>query len=53
QAKQKYESEIKVGRMGDVLEFGTLGAWLLSPLSRYITGQTFSVHGGTVKGIMG
>ncbi len=53
QAKQKYESEIKVGRMGDVLEFGTLGAWLLSPLSGYITGQTISVDGGAVKGTMG
>lgn len=52
-AKAKYESEIKVGRMGDVLEFGTLGAWLLSPLSRYITGQTISVDGGAVKGTMG
>ena len=53
QAKQKYESEIKVGRMGDVLEFGKLGAWLLSPLSGYITGQTISVDGGSVKGTMG
>lgn len=53
QAKAKYESEIKVGRMGDVIEFGTLGAWLLSPLSGYITGQTISVDGGAVKGTMG
>ena len=53
QAKEKYESAIKVGRMGDVLEFGTLGAWLLSPLSGYITGQTISVDGGAVKGTMG
>jgi len=53
EAKAKYESEIKVSRMGDVLEFGTLGAWLLSPLSGYITGQTISVDGGAVKGTMG
>ncbi len=53
QAKEKYESEIKVGRIGDVLEFGTLGVWLLSPLSGYITGQTISVDGGSVKGTMG
>ncbi|MBN2175565.1 MAG: SDR family oxidoreductase [Bacteroidales bacterium] len=53
EARKKYESEINVGRMGDALEFGTLGAWLLSPLSGYITGQTISVDGGTIKGIMG
>ncbi len=53
QAKLRYESEIKVGRMGDVIEFGTLAAWLLSPISSYITGQTISVDGGAVKGTMG
>ncbi len=53
QAKAKYESEIEVGRMGDVYDFGSLGAWLLSPLSGYITGQTISVDGGAVKGTMG
>lgn len=53
EAKQQYEHEIAVGRMGDTLEFGMLGAWLLSPHSGYITGQTFSVDGGSVKGMMG
>lgn len=53
QAKQKYESEILVGRMGDTMEFGMLAAWLLSPHSGFITGQTFSVDGGAVKGTMG
>jgi 3-oxoacyl-[acyl-carrier protein] reductase len=53
EAKQQYEQEIAVGRMGDTLEFGMLGAWLLSPHSGYITGQTFSVDGGSVKGMMG
>jgi 3-oxoacyl-[acyl-carrier protein] reductase len=52
-ARQKCESEIVVGRMGDTLEFGMLAAWLLSPNSGYITGQTISVDGGTIKGTMG
>jgi len=53
EAKLKYESEIKVGRMGSADEFGSLAAWLLSPLSGYITGQTISMDGGAIKGTMG
>jgi 3-oxoacyl-[acyl-carrier protein] reductase len=53
EAKKRYELEIPVGKMGDTLEFGNLVAWLLSPHSGYITGQTISVDGGAIKGIMG
>ncbi len=52
-AKRSYESEIPVNRMGDTSEFGMLGAWLLSPHSGYINGQTITVDGGAVKGIFG
>lgn len=52
-AKKKYEAEIKVGRTGDTLEFGMMAAWLLSPHSGYVTGQTISVDGGVIKGTMG
>lgn len=52
-AKKKYEAEIAVGRTGDTLEFGMLAAWLLSPRSGYVTGQTISVDGGVIKGTMG
>lgn len=52
-AKAKYESQIKVGYMGDTKKFGMLAAWLLSEHSGYITGQTISVDGGAIKGIMG
>ena len=53
EAKKKYEAEIGVGRTGDTLEFGMLAAWLLSPHSGYVTGQTISVDGGVIKGTMG
>ena len=53
EAKKKYESQIKVGHMGNTKEFGMLAAWLLSEHSGYITGQTISVDGGAVKGIFG
>jgi 3-oxoacyl-[acyl-carrier protein] reductase len=52
-AEAEYKAEIPVGRMGDPIEFGYLAAWLLSPLSGYITGQTISVDGGSIKGVMG
>jgi 3-oxoacyl-[acyl-carrier protein] reductase len=52
-AQQNYESEIPVGHMGDPKTFGMLGAWLLSPHSGYITGQTITIDGGAVKGIFG
>jgi 3-oxoacyl-[acyl-carrier protein] reductase len=52
-ARQKYESEILVGKMGDINDFGMMAAWLLSPHSGYITGQTITVDGGTVRGTMG
>jgi len=36
-------------RMGDVDHFASLAVWLLSPLSDYITGQVYTIDGGTVK----
>ena len=44
---------IPVGALGNAADFASLALWLLSPHSRYITGQTFSVDGGMVKGIFG
>ncbi|CAN5757909.1 SDR family oxidoreductase [soil metagenome] len=44
---------IPVGALGNPEDFASLAVWLLSPHSRYITGQTFSVDGGMVKGIFG
>ncbi|MEX1011589.1 MAG: SDR family oxidoreductase [Balneolaceae bacterium] len=53
EAKAKMEKAIPVGRMGRAEEFGQLAAWLLSPLSGYITGQTISHDGGDVAGLFG
>lgn len=53
EARKKYEQHIRVGRMGDTKEFGMLAAWLLSPHSGYITGQTLTMDGGAVSGVFG
>ncbi|MBU3744622.1 MAG: SDR family oxidoreductase [Sediminibacterium sp.] len=45
--------QIPVKFLGEASDFASLAVWLLSPHSRFITGQTISVDGGAVKGIMG
>jgi 3-oxoacyl-[acyl-carrier protein] reductase len=45
--------DIPTGRVGDLGDFASLALWLLSPLSSYVTGQTISVDGGSVRGTMG
>lgn len=42
-----------VGHLGKASDFASLACWLFSPHSNYINGQTISVDGGSVKGIMG
>lgn len=51
--QQNLEKAIPAGRMGNPDEFGSLAAWLLSPHSAYITGQTISVDGGVMAGSFG
>ncbi len=51
-AKKEFEKETKVGHLGDPEDFGSLAVWLLSPYSRFITGQTISIDGGLVRGSM-
>ncbi len=45
--------QIPVGALGRPEDFASLAVWLLSPASRYITGQTITVDGGMVKSIFG
>ncbi len=53
EAKKAFEKEIPVGHMAPPEEMAPLALWLLSPLSRYVTGQTFSHDGGIVQGFFG
>ncbi len=53
EAKTIFEEEVPVGKMGKPEELATLACWLLSPLSRYVNGQTLTHDGGMVKSIFG
>lgn len=53
EVKNQYIQQIGVGFLGDPDHLAALATWLLSPQSRFITGQTISVDGGVIKGIMG
>lgn len=45
--------QIPTGALGEATDFAGLALWLLSPMSRFVTGQTITVDGGAVKGIFG
>ncbi|WP_428235976.1 SDR family oxidoreductase [Gracilimonas sp.] len=53
EVKADMEASIPVGRMGTGEEFASLAAWLLSPHSGFVTGQTISHDGGNIKGLFG
>ncbi|ALO16748.1 Bacilysin biosynthesis oxidoreductase YwfH [Salinivirga cyanobacteriivorans] len=48
-AHQKMINNIPAKQMGDPEKLGTLAAWLLSPLSEFVTGQVYALEGGNVK----
>lgn len=50
EAMLSYISQMPVGFLGAADDFASLAVWLLSPHSRFITGQTISVDGGVIKG---
>ncbi len=49
-AMLQYVSQTRVGFLGAAEDFASLALWLLSPHSRYLTGQTISVDGGIIAG---
>ncbi len=53
EAKKIFESEVPVGEMGKPEELASIALWLLSPLSRYVTGQTIAHDGGFVNAMFG
>jgi 3-oxoacyl-[acyl-carrier protein] reductase len=53
EAKKVFEQDIPVGKMATADEMASIAVWLLSPLSRYVTGQTITHDGGTVRGVFG
>jgi len=53
EAKKEFEEDIPVGKMATADEMASIALWLLSPLSRYVTGQTITHDGGTVRGVFG
>lgn len=52
-AKETFTAETGTGKLGTASDFASLSAWLLSPEARYVTGQTISIAGNLVRGIMG
>jgi len=53
EARQNFEKETPIGKMGEADDLASLAIWLLSPHSRNITGQTWSVDGGLIKSTFG
>lgn len=52
EVKQKAIQQIPVGALGEADDFAGLALWLLSPMSKYVTGQTITVDGGMVKSML-
>jgi 3-oxoacyl-[acyl-carrier protein] reductase len=52
EVKKHAIGQIPVGALGEAQDFAGLALWLLSPMSRYVTGQTITVDGGSVKNML-
>lgn len=49
QARDLSVSQVPVGKTGSPEDFASLAAWLLSPWSKFVSGQVFFLEGGTLK----
>ncbi|MBU8892287.1 MAG: SDR family oxidoreductase [Bacteroidales bacterium] len=52
-AKMEFEKGTKVGFLGNPDDLASMAVWLLSPLSKFVTGQTISIAGGAIKSVFG
>jgi 3-oxoacyl-[acyl-carrier protein] reductase len=51
EVRQAAIRNIPAGALGHAGDFAQLAAWLLSPASRYVTGQVYLVDGGSTAGV--
>lgn len=51
--RNQFTKDVPVGAMGNPDDLASLAVWLLSPHSRYITGQTITHDGGLTRGLFG
>jgi len=51
--RKQFTKDAPVGTMGDPSDLASLAVWLLSPYSRFVTGQTITHDGGLTKGLFG
>lgn len=52
EARREFVQETLTGHLGDPDDLASMAAWLLSPHSRYVTGQTIVIDGGLAKGTL-
>jgi len=53
EARKAMLGSIPSGRIGNPEDFASLASWLLSPLSGFVTGQVYTLDGGTTKHSLG
>ena len=53
EARKIMLDSIPTGTIGDPEDFASLASWLLSPLSAFVTGQVYTLDGGTTKQSLG